>query len=118
MLFAGGNYLTEFRKKVLAHGAISHFAVALDAVAQLVNSFFLVHLFFTFWHLRSNARSQNAVMYGVRGAGLSAVNTVTAPVGRKQVFVLFILLSFYLSLEIRCGIGLPTRCRLVFLCGV
>ena len=118
MLFAGGNYLTEFRKKVLAHGAISHFAVALDAVAQLVNSFFLVHLFFTFWHLRSNSRSQNAVMYGVRGAGLSAVNTVTAPVGRKQVFVLFILFSFYPSLEIRCGIGLPTRCRLLFLCGV
>lgn len=46
MSFAGCNYLTEFGKKVLAHGAISHFAVALDAVAQLVNSFFLVHLFF------------------------------------------------------------------------
>ena len=48
MSFAGGNYLTEFRKKVLAHGAISHFAVALDAVTQRVNSFFLVHLFGTF----------------------------------------------------------------------
>ena len=48
MSFAGGNYLTEFRKKVLAHGAISHFAVALDAVTQRVNRFFLVHLFHIF----------------------------------------------------------------------
>ena len=51
MSFAGGNYLTEFRKKVLAHGAISHFAVALDAVTQRVNSFFfffLFHIFGTF----------------------------------------------------------------------
>ena len=69
MSFAGGNYLTEFRKKVLAHGAISHFAVALDAVAQLVNSFFLVHLFSHFGTFAPTPAHKMPLENGVRGWG-------------------------------------------------
>lgn len=69
MSFAGCNYLTEFGKKVLAHGAISHFAVALDAVAQLVNSFFLVHLFSHFGTFAPTPAHKMPLENGVRGWG-------------------------------------------------
>ena len=69
MSFAGCNYLTEFGKKVLAHGAISHFAVALDAVAQLVNSFFLVHLFSHFGAFAPTPAHKMPLENSVRGWG-------------------------------------------------
>lgn len=59
--FVGGQHLVKFNEKVLAHGAISHFLVTLDAVAQLVNSSFLVHNFHIFNVPCSNSRSQSAV---------------------------------------------------------
>ena len=69
MSFAGCTYLTESGKKVLAHGAISHFAVALDAVAQLVNSCVLVQRFSHVGTFAPTPAHKMPLENGVRGWG-------------------------------------------------
>ena len=47
-LLAGSKQLAKFVVEGLAHRAVSHFVVALDTIAQLVNSLLLVHRFILF----------------------------------------------------------------------
>lgn len=93
MLLVDGQHLAEFDEKVLAHGAISHLAVAVDAVTQLINGLFLVHLFI-FCGFAPTPAHESMAMRG-EGGGLGRLNTV-APLSVWGKCCRLSCFSFYL----------------------